>query len=392
LVALAQNNMECSEDSIRLNHPLPPMPRFDLKNSSSLNSSSILDQSVNLDNSQIRNSSIMTNSVQIQEDVNFSMTDDDIKKYSALFNKNKDLEIKMSINKAFQMWNTAGVSNETMKKILTICPLSDKTCLNFNEFKVIFHLIYKSLQVEIPSVLPTNLKKILSDNGEPNSDVNYNAKLNMETQSNNNPFQVNQSIQMNPTQMSISIPNLNSSVQKKPDIETLLMNEFNIKNNNSFNNESLTVYTGIPNNDTNKINSAMENRQTEYNKINPEVKYEPQVVIKPFTNEITNISRNVNETFNNIQKEAIAQNQYLTKIIDEDRSLLITLGEEVDKVTANINMINEKNKYLKDQILDLRRKINFEKDNLVKSNLEYSQKVNELISNNGMYLVIYRRI
>ncbi len=392
MVALAQNNMECSEDSIRLNHPLPPMPRFDLKNSSSLNSSSILDQSVNLDNSQIRNSSIMTNSVQIQEDVNFSMTDDDIKKYSALFNKNKDLEIKMSINKAFQMWNTAGVSNETMKKILTICPLSDKTCLNFNEFKVIFHLIYKSLQVEIPSVLPTNLKKILSDNGEPNSDVNYNAKLNMETQSNNNPFQVNQSIQMNPTQMSISIPNLNSSVQKKPDIETLLMNEFNIKNNNSFNNESLTVYTGIPNNDTNKINSAMENRQTEYNKINPEVKYEPQVVIKPFTNEITNISRNVNETFNNIQKEAIAQNQYLTKIIDEDRSLLITLGEEVDKVTANINMINEKNKYLKDQILDLRRKINFEKDNLVKSNLEYSQKVNELISNNGMYLVIYRRI
>ena len=31
LVALAQNNMEVSEECIKLNHPLPPPPKFDFK-------------------------------------------------------------------------------------------------------------------------------------------------------------------------------------------------------------------------------------------------------------------------------------------------------------------------------------------------------------------------
>jgi len=31
-VALAQNKMEFTEESIRINHPIPPLPKFDLKN------------------------------------------------------------------------------------------------------------------------------------------------------------------------------------------------------------------------------------------------------------------------------------------------------------------------------------------------------------------------
>lgn len=32
LIALAQNNMEVSEESIRLNHPIPPTPKFNFRN------------------------------------------------------------------------------------------------------------------------------------------------------------------------------------------------------------------------------------------------------------------------------------------------------------------------------------------------------------------------
>jgi len=41
LIALAQNNMEVSEESIRLNHPLPPPPHFNFKNTIPTNSSSV---------------------------------------------------------------------------------------------------------------------------------------------------------------------------------------------------------------------------------------------------------------------------------------------------------------------------------------------------------------
>jgi epidermal growth factor receptor substrate 15 len=34
LIALAQNNMEVSEESIRNNHPLPPLPSFSLRGGS----------------------------------------------------------------------------------------------------------------------------------------------------------------------------------------------------------------------------------------------------------------------------------------------------------------------------------------------------------------------
>jgi hypothetical protein len=54
LIALAQNNMDCSEESIRLNHPIPPLPQFHLKNDvssvSSLNSMQINSNSQNYNN------------------------------------------------------------------------------------------------------------------------------------------------------------------------------------------------------------------------------------------------------------------------------------------------------------------------------------------------------
>ena len=60
LIALAQNNMDCSEESIRLNHPIPPLPFFNLKNdvssaSMSLNSMQINSQNYNNNNNLMNN-------------------------------------------------------------------------------------------------------------------------------------------------------------------------------------------------------------------------------------------------------------------------------------------------------------------------------------------------
>ena len=50
----------------------------------------------------------------------------------------------------------------------------------------------------------------------------------------------------------------------------------------------------------------------------------------------------------------------------------------------NIERINEKNSILKTKILDIRRKINLERDNLLKANMTFQTKSNELISNTSI--------
>ena len=88
LVALAQNNLEFSEESIRLNHPIPPLPKFDLKN---INNSINKNSDVNV--SQSSNiSPNYTNNIAISESDPFYLTEMDLQKYTALFNKNKDLD------------------------------------------------------------------------------------------------------------------------------------------------------------------------------------------------------------------------------------------------------------------------------------------------------------
>ena len=57
-----------------------------------------------------------------------------------------------------------------------------------------------------------------------------------------------------------------------------------------------------------------------------------------------------------------------------------------EKLEAIINMVNEKNKLVKDQIIEVRRKINLEKENLCKLNQTLNQKTNELIGNQGKLL------
>jgi hypothetical protein len=398
--------MEVSEDSIRLNHPLPPMPKFDLKSSSQSTTTSSMGMG-NLTNmseldSQPTNRSSISN-ISIQEIDNYSLTEEDIKKYTLLFNKNKDMEFKMSINKAFQKWSTAGVSNDTMKKILTIVPLSDKTCLSFSEFKVIFHLIYKSQQSDVPVNLPNSLKKVLSESvnnltgqNNNNSNIDFGDKmglsLNMNPSGNSGNISSNVVTQM-PINSNMSIPSTNKSV----DMEALLMSEFSLKQS-SQNEPTKTVIPII-----HTINDMNPNLNTNPNSLNNQV-FQPNFMQQPQPNGPawnTSVNANsnfppiipeikkMNENLNVILRDTTSENQFFNKVLDEDNSTLSSLLEEIERITKTINLINEKNRMIRDQITDVRRKINSEQDNLSKINSTLNSKVNELISNQGKEYIFY---
>ena len=57
------------------------------------------------------------------------------------------------------------------------------------------------------------------------------------------------------------------------------------------------------------------------------------------------------------------------------------------RVNKNFQSINDKNRHLREQILVVRKKINIERENLVKSTIALNNKSSELIKNNGkLYL------
>lgn len=173
LVALAQNNLEVSEESIRLNHPIPPLPKIDLKSPNppvqNLSSSISLEHSVIVNNIQQINNNLL-----VPEKDEFTILEDDDNKYTVLFNKNKDFPDKISFHKINEMFVAAKIPSETLKKIFDIVQLIEPKSLTINEFKVVFHLIYKSyILKDVPSVLPKSLKYILSVHNNKGNDIDF---------------------------------------------------------------------------------------------------------------------------------------------------------------------------------------------------------------------------
>lgn len=341
--------MEVSEESIRINHPIPPLPKFDLKNNPEKPKSQNV-SSMSLDLTGIGGSkSFLGASNQVIEYDNYSINDDELKKYTALYEKNKDSDRGLSMAKAYDMWNVAKIPIDKVQKILSIVPLKDKASLNFTEFKVVFHLIYKTYQSEVPNTLPNSLQLILnaelSTNTNPNKgDFDFSNKLGVNLNLNGPSY--------NSGIMNTSMPNVNKSV----DIESALLNEFNMKPVVNIQNEPLNLTSA---NNSNFISPNLNTGNT-----------------KQF------IQSNVDK-MTNIYNNSVEENQFLNKIYDEDSSLLRNLMEDVEKINRNISSITDKNKQLRDQILDIRRRINIERDNLSKAATTLNNKSNELIKNQG---------
>ncbi len=284
----------------------------------------------------------------------------------------------MSINKAYQMWMTGGVSMDILKKILFIVPLAEKTCLNFNEFKVIFHLIYKSLQYEIPSVLPNSLKIVLYPEPEmgkinpvSTKDINFGDKFGLDYNLSKQKERKENVIETNPNTLQFNSLNhmQNTTLintNKSVDMESLLMSEFNLRNNQ--------------NNNISNINLQNMHQNSTLNLTN-----EKSVPPRDFNNiqTINNLSNNVTDKFTNIYNDKLADNKFLEQTLEEETRLLNKLRDEVEKVHLNISQVNQRNSQIKNQILEIRRQIELEKNNLSKGLSEFNQITNEMMRSQG---------
>lgn len=235
--------MEVSEESIRQNNPLPPLPKFDLKqqtttsrtsleNTNNVNDQTKLTQEMNNYTNKLMpstnnfNSSISNNNVN-NNDI-YSINESDKEKYSALFNKNKDNQSTISTMKVFEMFRAGNVPIEAAKKITGIVTLKNNEHMDINEFSVVFHLIYKYYNTnEIPDVLPQNLQNILLGT---NQDSQSRNSLNSFTSINDS---TSKSTKDNNT--------LNISTQNP------LLNSVT-NSNTEFNNNTSTLVAGISNN------------------------------------------------------------------------------------------------------------------------------------------------
>ena len=194
LVALAQNNLPFTKNSIIINNPIPPLPVFNLQQNE--------------------------NDVDIEQV--FKMEEMDKDKYKMLFDKNKEFHDKMSFGKSYQMWKSLNIHDTVIHKILTIIqPLQDKNFLNLKEFQVILHLIIKGANYEIPNALPQCIANYL--HGSFNQQQN-NMNMQMQQQPTSHMQMQQQQSQMNPQiqmqkQMQQQAPQIQIPQQQQPQIQ-----------------------------------------------------------------------------------------------------------------------------------------------------------------------------
>ena len=298
LVALAQNNMECSPESIRLNHPLPPLPKFDLKSEEQMMSSmsNITASSTNMSTNIQNQINMSANSENV-----FALSNKEIEGYQNVFLMNKDMQNSISIIKAKQIWNGTGVSNDTMNYIISLMQseLKDQDSLTDKEFHVATHLIYKTLNMNsLPQSLPNELKSYLSSSTQSQSPIQNEEKT--ETQTSN-------------------------------DIEAVLLKEFNMKPIVHVDKKSnMNHYKGV---------AAVG---------------------------LVNGVKNMLEQLKLMSAEAEEENSFLTKELEDSLDLYNSFIDDIEKVNKVLNGITSKKESIKNEIVDYRRKINIEKDNMAK--------------------------
>ena len=374
LVALAQNNMECSAESIRLNHPIPPLPKFDLKvddtsstfssslpfksksNQNNINMNNEINQmnnnNVNINNNfgQLNNNNMNNNFNQMNNNmndnlemnlgmninnnnmnnmnmnnmnmnnmmsmninnVNYEISPNDSENYKSIFLVNKDEEDSISIQKAKLFWSGTGISNEQINKILDLIPKQSNNSLKEREFHVCTHLIIKKLPIQ--NFLP----QILQDY------INIKPEINL------NPLQ-----------------NINNNPQGN--IENVLYKEFNMKP---------IVHI--------KRKSNMNNFKG--------------------VEQVGTISglRNLLEQLKLMNEDTNEENKFLTKELDENMELLNSFYDDIQKINKMILNVDNKIVSTKNLIMEYRRKKNIENDNIAKMKVEMKmskEEENKLLNN-----------
>ena len=296
LVALAQNGMECSKEAIRLNHPIPPLPKFDLKNASSSIATSTTGQSFA--------SSVAQQNPQMNINISgFTILPEQSAQYENLFKSQKDGDESISILKAKQIWLSSGVSNDTVNQAIMLLPNGDTLeSLNNRQFHVCTHLIFNSLKLPIPSVLPSALIEYLGT-----------------SQSHTEPVEESQ-------EKGATNPQNNVNV-----VESVLFRDFKMKPIVHVDRKSnMAHYRGVS--DVGLIAGT----------------------------------KNLYEQLKLMKEDAEEENKFLTRELDDNVKLLNSFIDDIEKMNRLIANTDQKAKSIKDEIVEYRRKINIENDEMVK--------------------------
>ena len=253
LVALAQNNMECSAESIKLNHPIPPLPKFDLK-------------------SDVSSISLSLNSVKINQNNNN--------------NNNMNLNNNNNMNNLNNNMNNLNLNNN----------------MNLNN---------------------NNNNDVLNNNM---NNLNLNNNMNLNNNNLNNNFE-SQSNVIVPQGYQFNLPLSSNSIDKNQLLNEIKQNIKNIKNcdsNNFYNISQLGTINGLKN--------------------------------------LLNQIKLMNEDAEN-------ENKRLNNELNEEIDSFKSFNEVLEKLQKFYNNSDIKNNNLKNEIINLRRNINIEKDNIAKMRL-----------------------
>lgn len=155
-------------------------------------------------------------------------------------------------------------------------------------------------------------------------------------------------------------------------MESVLLQEFNLHKEPVSQVQNPSNNTILENNNPKNISVISQNVNNMSNKNNNTIN--------------SNDIQKIKDTLSNSLNVQLQNNEFLQNSLDSDKLLLDSLIEDVEKINRQINLVSEKNKQLKDDILEYRRKINMERDNLIKATSKLYAQTNELINNKGIKL------
>ena len=154
LIALAQNNMPYTEESIEKNTPIPPLPSFKYK-------------------------------IKMNDRIIYKITENNKQAFRRLFENSKINKTDPDIisRKAIDIWKSANASDDFIRKIASILtPLEKKGHFNLKEFQVANYLLAIRDKYEIPDKLPMSLFNYLGrgEKNENNNNINKNEEKNVD--------------------------------------------------------------------------------------------------------------------------------------------------------------------------------------------------------------------
>ena len=292
LIALAQNNLPYTEKNIETNNPIPPLPKFDIKNLQNQSKNEI-----------------------------FEIPENEKLFFKKIFDEKKENNTeKIRARNAIVIWKNNNTDDNAIKMVAKLLnPLENKGFFNIKEFQVACHLIKISKNISLPEKLPDTLLQYL---GRINSFNNSNV-----SSTNNNPFLRADSNNTYGTYFS-KIINRTSSNNNLPNDENI---QKTLKRAEELNQKNENLNQQI-NNAKNKINvllKEIDSLENEQEKIKNELNSIIQECINLRNNNIPKSNNDDNNMANNLN--IYSNNQNLSKKL-----------EQLD-VNVNNNLINNNN-------------------------------------------------